>query len=194
MHGIITDTNGFIYAEPEDFHAAAFLSKFRDAELLEQIMSQSRSKRVMEIIYHALGNRIVAENFSISGIGYLRADDRDAIPQAADFLVTEENVHTAIVYGIVQGENWEESVVGSIRTSKLTLDPDEFIKETLGKDARGHYFGGGKYSAGGFQIPIGFLSGGNSEEYLSLKWKAYDTQIKQRIFSKLGVEQEDSNK
>ncbi len=194
MHGVITDTNGFIYAGPEDFHAAAFLSKFRDAELLEQIMSQSRSKRVMEIIYHALGNRIVAENFSISGIGYLRADDRDAIPQAADFLVTEENVHTAIVYGIVQGENWEESVVGSMRTSKLTLDPDEFIKETLGKDASGHYFGGGKYSAGGFQIPIGFLSGGNSEEYLSLKWEAYDTQIKQRIFSKLGVEQEDSNK
>jgi nanoRNase/pAp phosphatase (c-di-AMP/oligoRNAs hydrolase) len=188
MHGIITDTGGFIHAGPEDFHAAAYLSQFRDAELLDQIMSQSRTKKTMEIIHRALGNRLTVENITVSGIGYLRAEDRDAIPQAADFLLTEENVHTAIVYGIVAGDDRSESVVGSMRTTKVTLDSDQFIKETFGKDAAGHYFGGGKHVAGGFAIPVGFLSGGDGEEYREVKWKSFDTRIKHKIFAKIGVE------
>jgi nanoRNase/pAp phosphatase (c-di-AMP/oligoRNAs hydrolase) len=189
-HGIITDTNGFIRATPEDFHAAAYLSRFRDAELLEQIMNQARSKHTMSIIQKALQSRITTENFSIAGIGYLRDEDRDAIPQAADFLLTEENMHTAIVYGIVSGAEEEEVIVGSMRTVKITLDPDEFIKEALGKNAKGTFYGGGKMSAGGFQIPLGFLSNGEGEEYRDQKWRAFDTRIKQKVFEKLGVKVE----
>lgn len=189
MHGIITDTGGFIRASPEDFYAAAFLSRFRDAELLAQIMSQARSKQTMEIIRQALGDRVIVESFSIAGIGYLRAEDRDVIPQAADFLLTEENVHTAIVYGIVTGDDQEETLIGSMRTSKITIDPDEFIKEVFGKSAIGHYFGGGKLTAGGFAIPIGFLSGRHGDEYEELKWQVYDAQIKQKIFTKIGMEE-----
>ena len=188
-HGILTDTVGFVRARREDFHAAAFLSSFRDADLLEQIMTQARSRQTMEIIHQDLENRQTTENFSLAGIGYLRAEDRDAIPQAADFLLTEENVHTAIVYGIVTGEEWDETLVGSMRTSKLTMVPDEFIKDVFGKDAAGHYFGGGKLSAGGFEIPIGFLAGGHDDDYEDFKWKAYDKQIKQRVFPKIGIDQ-----
>ncbi len=188
MHGIMTDTGNFIRANAEDFHAAGYLSQFRDAGLLQQIISQSRSKAAMEIIRQSLGNRVIVEGFSIAGIGYLRAEDRDTIPQAADFLLTEENVHTAIVYGIVTGDDeQDETLVGSMRTSKITIDPDEFIKEVFGKNAAGHYFGGGKPSAGGFEIPIGFLSGEYSEEYRELKWQVFDGQIKQKLFDKIGV-------
>jgi nanoRNase/pAp phosphatase (c-di-AMP/oligoRNAs hydrolase) len=188
MHGIMTDTNHFIKANDEDFNAAAFLSRFRDAGLLQQIMSQAHSKQVMEIIRQALGNRVTVENYSIAGIGYLRSEDRDAIPQAADFLLTEENVHTAIVYGIIRTEDpKEEALVGSLRTSKITLDPDDFIKDVLGKNEAGRYFGGGKELAGGFEVPIGFLSGDVSEEFSTLKWGVYDEQVKQKIFAKIGV-------
>jgi len=188
MHGIMTDTGNFIKAKAEDFYAAAFLSEFGDPELLGQIMSQSRSKQVMEIIRRALGGRVVAQSYSIASIGYLRAEDRDAIPQAADFLLTEENVHTAIVYGIVTDEEGKESLIGSLRTSKITIDPDTFIKETFGRDLTGNYFGGGKMSAGAFEIPIGFLSGSFNEEYRNLKWQVYDLQMKQKIFAKTGIE------
>lgn len=188
-HGITTDTAGFVRATPKDFHAAAFLSGFRDADLLEQIINQARSKQTMEIIHRALGNRQIVDNLSIAGIGYLRVEDRDAIPQAADFLVTEDNVHTAIVYGIVTGENSGETLTGSMRTTKITVDPDEFIKDTFDKDTAGNYFGGGKRSAGGFQIPVGFLAGGHGQDYEDLKWKTYDLQIKQRIFEKYGIEE-----
>jgi nanoRNase/pAp phosphatase (c-di-AMP/oligoRNAs hydrolase) len=187
-HGLITDTGGFIRASAEDFRAAAFLSQFRDADLLGQIMSQARSKQTMDIIRRALGNRLIVENFSVAGIGYLRAEDRDAIPQAADFLLTEENVHTAIVYGIVAGDDHQETVVGSMRTSKITLAPDDFLKEVLGKNAADQYYGGGKASAGGFEIPIGFLSGNHSEEHRDLKWQVYEAQIKHKLLAKIGVE------
>ena len=183
MHGIRSDTNRLMQAQEEDFLAAGYLSRFYDAQLLSAILLSARSRRVMDVIERSLRNRMSKNNFSIAGVGYLRYDDRDAIPQAADFLVTEEDIHTALVYGIVHDEDEEiELVIGSLRTTKLTLDPDEFIKEAFGKDAQGRFFGGGRYMAGGFEVPMGFLSGFNdNSDYARLKWEVYDTQIKQKL-------------
>jgi len=190
MHGLMTDTHQFIRASEEDYEAATFLVRFYDAGALLDIMTQSRPKQVMDLIQRALQNRILRESYSIAGIGYVRAEDRDAIPQAADFLLTEENVHTAIVYGIVvsdrAGERYE-SLVGSLRTVKLRIDPDAFIKEALGRNEAGQFYGGGKAEAGGFDIPVGFLIGGQ-EEFQNLKWQVFDAQIKQRLFAKIGID------
>ncbi|MDJ0555380.1 MAG: bifunctional oligoribonuclease/PAP phosphatase NrnA [Microcoleaceae cyanobacterium MO_207.B10] len=184
MHGLRSDTNQLRQATDEDFLAAAYLSRFYDSSLLDAVLQSSRSKRVMDIIERALSHRWIDNNFSISGVGYLRALDRDAIPQAADFLLTEENVHTAVVYGIVHDKQEElEVVIGSLRTNKITLDPDEFIKEAFGMDAQGRFFGGGRSQAGGFEIPIGFLSGFNdNSEYSQKKWDVFNAQIKQKLF------------
>lgn len=183
MHGLRSDTNRLMQAQEDDFLAAAYLSRFYDAQLLNAILQANRSKRVMDVIERSLKNRMVQNNFSIAGVGYLRYDDRDAIPQAADFLVTEENVHTAVVYGIVHDEDEElEVVIGSLRTTKLTLDPDEFIKEAFGQDSQGRFFGGGRTGAGGFEVPIGFLSGYiETSEYAKKKWEVFDSQIKQKL-------------
>ena len=183
MHGLRSDTNGLMQAQEDDCLAAGYLSRFYDYQLLKAILLTNRSKRVMDVIERSLKNRTVQNNFSIAGVGYLRYDDRDAIPQAADFLVTEENVHTAVVYGIVHDEDEElEVVIGSLRTTKITLDPDEFIKEAFGQDSQGRFFGGGRTGAGGFEIPMGFLSGSNENSaYAKLKWEVFDAQIKQKL-------------
>jgi nanoRNase/pAp phosphatase (c-di-AMP/oligoRNAs hydrolase) len=183
MHGLRSDTNQLMQAQDKDFMAAAYLSRYYDAQLLNSVLQSSRSRRVMDVIERSLKNRIIKNNFTIAGVGYLRYDDRDAIPQAADFLVTEENVHTAVVYGVVHDEsNDVELVIGSLRTTKITLDPDEFIKEAFGQDGQGRFFGGGRYMAGGFEIPVGFLGGFNDNaEYARLKWEVFDTQIKQKL-------------
>ena len=183
MHGVRSDTNKLMQAQEEDFRAAGYLSRYYDAQLLNAVLQSARSRRVMDVIERALRFRMSKNSFSISGVGYLRYDDRDAIPQAADFLVTEEDIHTALVYGIVHDEDDEiEVVIGSLRTTKLTLDPDEFIKEAFGKDAQGRYFGGGRDLAGGFEIPMGFLGGFNdNSDYTKLKWEVFDTQIKQKL-------------
>jgi nanoRNase/pAp phosphatase (c-di-AMP/oligoRNAs hydrolase) len=187
MHGIRSETNELIRAKEDEFLAAAFLSFFYDPALLSEILRQQRSSRVMDVIKKALENRTVLSNVSVSGIGYLRAEDRDAIPQGADFLLTEENVHTAIVFGIII-DGSREVLNGSMRTLKLTVDPDEFLKETFGKDERGIFFGGGRQHAGGFEIPIGFLSGSSEDEFAKLKWQVYDQQVRHKIFSKIGAE------
>jgi nanoRNase/pAp phosphatase (c-di-AMP/oligoRNAs hydrolase) len=195
MHGILTDTTNLAYAGEDDFKAAGYLGRFRDADLLHQILSQARSKQTMEIIRRALGNRTIAQSFSLAGIGYVRAEDRDAIPQAADFLLSEENVHTAIVYGLVTSDKQQETIIGSMRTSNITIAPDEFLKDVLGKQDNDRYYCGGKAAAGGFEIPVGFLSGDHSgmdsEEYRKMKWQVYDSQIKQKFLAKIGVEEQE---
>ena len=191
MHGLRSDTNRLMQAQEEDFLAAAYISRFYDTQLLNAVLQSARSRPVMDVIERSLKNRTVQNSFSIAGVGFLRYDDRDAIPQAADFLVTEDNVHTAVVYGIVHDEDEEvEIVVGSLRTNKITLDPDEFLKEAFGQDAQGRFFGGGRSQAGGFEIPIRFLSGfAENNEYAKLKWSIYDTQVKQKLLRLINPEQ-----
>jgi nanoRNase/pAp phosphatase (c-di-AMP/oligoRNAs hydrolase) len=190
VHALRSETNGFIRAGPEEYAAGAFLSRFADQPLLESILRVQRSRGTMDVIRIALTDRLVVGGFSIAGVGYLRHADRDAIPQATDFLQTEENVHTAIVYGILQGEGDREVIVGSVRTSKVTLDVDQFLKTALGSDARGRYYGGGRSRAGGFEIPVGFLEGTTDTDQLRLKWEAFDQQIRGKLLRAAGIDAE----
>ncbi|MBF0461779.1 MAG: bifunctional oligoribonuclease/PAP phosphatase NrnA [Magnetococcales bacterium] len=186
MHGIISETGALIEAQAQDFTAAAYLQPFCDRELLNEILHQQRSHKVMEVISLALENRVIRSGYCISGVGYLRAADRDALPQAADFLLTEEMVHTVIVFGIVQGDR--EEIHGSLRTIRLTLSPDQFLKEALGKMASGSHYGGGKARAGGFEIPLGFLAGQDDPELSKLKWDTFNSKIQKKFFTKIGAE------
>ncbi len=187
VHGLRTETGGLVRAGADELLAAAYLSRLMDPELLETIMRVQRSRGTMDVIETALSNRLVKGGFSLAGVGYLRHADRDAVPQAADFLITEENVHTAICYGIVQGEGERELVVGSVRTSKVTLDVDQFLKSALGSDFRGRHYGGGREGAGGFEIPVGFLEGTNDSDHMRLKWDTFERQIRTKLLKAAGL-------
>ena len=187
MHGIRSETGGFVRAGRDDFQAAAYLAELVDQETLAAILSNQRSRQAMDVIQAALASRVVRDNYSVAGVGYLRFGDRDAIPQAADFLLTEENVHTAIVYGLII-EGGREMIAGSLRTKKATLNPDAFLKEALGGPEAGRYYGGGRREAGGFEIAIGFLAGNYDDDFMEWKWRLYDEQIKRKLWSRLGVE------
>jgi nanoRNase/pAp phosphatase (c-di-AMP/oligoRNAs hydrolase) len=193
MHALRSETNGMVRAGAEEYAAAAFLSRFQDPRLLESILHVQRSRGTMEVIRIALTDRQVLGGYSIAGVGYLRHADRDAIPQATDFLLTEENVNTAIVYGILMGEGERESVVGSVRTQRLTMDVDQFLKSALGSDGRGRYYGGGRSRAGGFEIPVGFLEGTLDPEQMRLKWEAFNHQIRLRLLRAAGLESEEES-
>ena len=191
MHALRSETNGFIRAGPEEYAAGAFLSRFQDPQLVEKILHVQRSRGTMEVIRVALTERFTAGGYSIAGVGYLRPADRDAIPQATDFLLTEENVSTAIVYGILAGEGEREVVVGSVRTARLTMDVDQFLKAALGTDGRGRYYGGGRSRAGGFEIPIGFLEGATEADQMKQKWETFNVAIRQKLLRAAGLEDVD---
>jgi nanoRNase/pAp phosphatase (c-di-AMP/oligoRNAs hydrolase) len=187
VHGLRTETGGLVRAGADELLAAAYLSRLMDPELLESVMAVQRSRGTMDVIETALSGRQVKGGYSLAGVGYVRHADRDAIPQAADFLITEENVHTAICYGIVQGDGERELVVGSVRTSKVTMDVDQFLKTALGSDFRGRHYGGGREGAGGFEIPVGFLEGVQDAEHMQLKWDTFNRQIMTKLLNAAGI-------
>jgi nanoRNase/pAp phosphatase (c-di-AMP/oligoRNAs hydrolase) len=188
MHGIHSETDGFVYAAEPEYRAAAYLSHFVDGELLERILCVEKSHGTMTAIQAALAARTLHGGLSIAGAGYVRWADRDAIPQAADFLLTEEDVHTVVIYGILTGEDGREVVSGSLRTNKATLGVDAFLKQALGTDIQGRPYGGGRSRAGGFEIPIRFLAGGEDDpENRHMKWKLYDRQIRRKLLEAAGL-------
>jgi len=192
MHGLHSETDGFVRAGSAEYNAAAFLRPFMDADLLERVLCIKRSQGTMNVIQRALANRTIRGGVSVTGVGYVRWSDRDAIPQAADFVLTEENVNTVIVYGMLWGEGGREVVSGSLRTTNATLGVDGFLKRALGKDGRGNAYGGGRARAGGFEIDTGFLEGESSDrEQRRMKWDLYDQQIRRKIFRAAGLESEE---
>jgi nanoRNase/pAp phosphatase (c-di-AMP/oligoRNAs hydrolase) len=91
--------------------------------------------------------------WAFAGVGQVRAQDRDAIGQAADFLVRRDGIRTVVTYGIVDG--W---IDGSLRTTDPSLDPAVWLREAFGVGPLGLPYGGGRRGKGGFQIPLGPLS------------------------------------
>ena len=193
MHGLQSETSGFVHAGRAEFAAAGFLCGFVDSDLLERVLCVQKSRGTMDVIQTALAERVIRGGFSIAGVGYVRYGDRDAIPQASDFLLTEENVHSAVVYGIIRGEDGRELVTGSLRTTNATLGVDGFLKKALGRDARGRPHGGGRSRAGGFEIDLGFLATGELDEAeTEAKWSLFDNQIRRRLFLAAGLAEDRS--
>jgi nanoRNase/pAp phosphatase (c-di-AMP/oligoRNAs hydrolase) len=189
MHGLHSETDGFVRARPPEYQAAAYLSRFMDPDLLERVLCVQKSHAALRVIEAALHERTVANGYSIAGVGYVRRADRDAIPQAADFLLAEENVHTAIVYGLLNDESRREVISGSLRTSRSTLRVDRFLKDALGEDVRGRPYGGGRSRAGGFEIDCGFLAGDEEDrEQRRMKWQLFDRRLRRKLFHAAGVE------
>src|SRR5215210_3126552 len=188
MHGLHSETDGFVRARPPEYQAAAYLSRFTDSDLLDKVLCVQKSHATLNVIEQALACRTVRNGFSIAGVGYLRLADRDAIPQAADFLLTEENVHTVIVFGLL-GDEKREAISGSLRTLKSTLRVDRFLKDALGDDLRGRPYGGGRSRAGGFEIDCGFLAGDEEDpQQRKLKWQLYDRRLRRMLFRAAGVD------
>lgn len=189
LHGLHSETHRFVQAARPEFEAAAFLCEFADPELLERVLCVQKSRGTMDTIQAALGRRVIRGGLSLAGVGYLRWADRDAIPQAADFLLEEENVHTAVVYGMASSREDRQSIIGSLRTNNATLGVDAFLKQALGKDVAGRYYGGGRTRAGGFEIDLGFLAGnGVDPAEREAKWSLFDRQIRRRFFEAAGLD------
>lgn len=192
LHGLHSETGHFVRASPPEYEAAAFLSRFADPEVLERILGVRRSHGTMDVIQIALARRLLRGGFSLAGVGYVRWEDRDAIPQAADFLLTEENVHTAVVWGIVEDGDGREVVAGSLRTTSDVLGVDAFLKRALGRDATGRAYGGGRYRSGGFEIDVGFLADPEAApEEREAKWALYDRLLRRRLLRAAGLDDED---
>lgn len=101
LFAIRRETLGFLRgATREEYDAAGWLHEHADNALVRTLSSLSITGATVDAIAEAITNQVVRGSVLISGIG--RTRERDALPQAADYLATLEGVETAIVFGIVK--------------------------------------------------------------------------------------------
>ena len=156
MHGIRSDTGRFATATRAEYEAGAFILPCVDSKVISLIERKVLSPAMLDMFERALRNRRVHDNFILADVGFVRAADRDGIPQVAEFLLAREGTDTVLVFGIVE----EKTIDGSLRTNSETINPDEFLKGFLGASPEnGQFYGGGNIrDRVGFQIALGFIS------------------------------------
>jgi len=134
LYGIRTDTKEFKRnVTSQDLNYAGFLLPLTDADLLDKIMSPSMSQETLDVIGTAITRRKIQSGYLFANVGYVM--NRDALPQAADLLITLEGVNTALVYGIT-----ENAIVISARNRDIRLHIGNALSEAFGEmgDAGGH--------------------------------------------------------
>ncbi|MEM2907700.1 MAG: DHH family phosphoesterase [Candidatus Hadarchaeales archaeon] len=132
--GILTDTMNFTRgATPLDFDAFEYLRKFMNTDQLIKLQSPAISPDTLDVLARAIKASKLKGGYLISNVGFIK--DKDAIAQAADFLLQREGAMTVLVYGI-----GEQAVYVSARTSDIRLHLGRTLKEIFGDigSAGGH--------------------------------------------------------
>ena len=154
LFAIRRETLGFLRGvTTAEYAAATALHDAVDPELLRQLSSPSVSSATVDAIADAIEHRVVRGSVLLSHVG--RTSERDAIPQAADYLATLEGVETAIVFGIVDDD---------ITLSGRSTDTRVHIGDTLHDAFEDVGSAGGHREMGGGEIPLGLFADYTSDD------------------------------
>lgn len=176
LYGIRTDTQGFKRnTHSADLTAAAFLYPLADHELLGKIESPSMSAETLTVLGEAIRNRKIQGSYLISNVGFIR--DRDALPQAAEYLLNLEGVTTVIVFGLT-----EDNIHLSGRSKDIRLNLGASIHESFGDIGSA----GGHANMAAAKIPLGVFSGIKDKQTLL---KLAEEAVMKRFLSVVGVEE-----
>lgn len=144
VFAILTDTMNFTRGATHlDFKTLEYLLPLISNELLQKFQSPPLSADTLEVIRKAIRSSRVKGGYLISNVGEVK--DRDAIAQAADYLLRREGALTTLIYGI-EGD----SVYISGRTTDVRLHIGKLMKE-LYEDIGS---AGGHPTSGGGRIPL----------------------------------------
>ena len=134
-------------ATTAEYDAAGFLHTRADLELLQTLSTPSVSGATLDAIATAITNRTTMSAVLISHVG--RTTERDAVPQAADYLATLEGVETAVVFGVV-----ERSIQLSARSPDPRVHVGNLLRETFADVGSA----GGHHDVAGGEIPLGLFA------------------------------------
>ena len=140
-----------------EYAAAGFLHDHADLDLLQTLSTPSVSGATLDAIATAITNRTTTSAVLISHVG--RTSERDAVPQAADYLATLEGVETVIVFGLV-GK--------SIHLSARAPDPRVHVGDLLQKTFDDVGSAGGHHDVAGGEIPLGLFADFTSDDDILL--------------------------
>ncbi|MGM0717845.1 MAG: DHH family phosphoesterase [Halobacteriota archaeon] len=148
LFAIRSETLGFLRgATRAEYDAAGFLHDHMDQGLLRQISSPSVTGETLDAIATAIDNRMTKGAVLISHVG--RTTERDALPQAADYLATLEGVDTTVVFGIIHD---------AIHLSARSPDPRIHVGDVLREAFEDVGSAGGHHDVAGGEIPLGIFA------------------------------------
>jgi nanoRNase/pAp phosphatase (c-di-AMP/oligoRNAs hydrolase) len=182
-YGIRSDTDDLLRASQADVYALGHLMPFVDADILASLSHYAIPGAAMNIMRRALEAMQIEGTWAFAGVGHVRPQDRDAIGQAADFLVRRDGIRTALTFGVVDG--W---IDGSLRSTDPSLDPATWLRDAFGMGPLGLPYGGGRRGKGGFQIPLGPLASCPNHRAL---WRVVQEMVEDTIRRRIGGGQEE---
>jgi nanoRNase/pAp phosphatase (c-di-AMP/oligoRNAs hydrolase) len=154
LFAIRSDTLDFLRgATSEEYDAAGHLHEYADQEMLRQLSTPSITGGTLDAISAAIDNRQTTEAVLISHVG--RTTERDALPQAVDYLVRLEGVQTAIVFGIVDD---------AVQISARSPDPRVHAGNVLNEAFEDVGSAGGHHDVAGGEIPLGIVADFTSDD------------------------------
>ena len=176
LYGIKVDTDDFRRnTDPADLIAAAYLSPLANHDILSRIETPSRSIEEIEILGDAIKNREINGSYLLSNVGPIH--NRDALAQAADYLLTLEGITTTIVFGL-----GEDHIYISGRSRDVRINIGKVMQDAFGAEK-----GGGHAMLAGAQIPLGVLGGTKDKQTLM---KLAEEVVVKRLLSVIGIQKE----
>ncbi len=136
-----------------EYEAAAYLHEYSESAMVRQLSTPAVSSATIDTISHAIENRRVTGSVLISQVG--RTSERDALPQAADYLMNLEGIETTVVFGLV-----ENTIQISARTTDSRVHMGSVLHDAF--DDVGSA-GGHREMAGG-TIGLGIFSGYTTDD------------------------------
>jgi nanoRNase/pAp phosphatase (c-di-AMP/oligoRNAs hydrolase) len=152
LYGIYTDTDKYSHAGRLDYEALDYLSAFSDHEAFNKISTTPLSKETLDLLKIAIRGKVPYKDWLITGVGYVRADNRDSIAVVADFLLKREKYQTVIVFAAIENEDRSRLTLdASLRSSSDNLNLNDVIKAITAE-------GGARKFKGAYQINMDYFS------------------------------------
>ena len=157
-----------------EYEAALYLYPDVDMELLERLYGSAFSPATLDAIGEAIRHREVRGSTLVSGIG--RTTERDALPQAADYMLNLEGVHTVLVFGIVDD---------TIRMSARSIDPRINVGASLREAFGSIGHAGGHQDMAGAQIPLGIFADEGDDDVALTEF--VERRVRRRFFASMNL-------
>lgn len=172
LYGIQSDTKHLTSGcHHADFAASAYLYRGVDEDRLQRIANPQVSAEVLEVKARAISSRDVRGSFAVSDVGEI--GDADAVPQAADELMSLEGVTAVVVYGERDGT---VHFSGRSRDDRVHMGRalENALASIQGATAGGHA------RMGGGQVPVRQIAGPYGAESSAGLWSR--TELSDRLF------------
>lgn len=181
LFAIRRETLDFIRNVTEtEYLAAYYLHPVVDADLLRKMDDPPLSEITLDAIGTAIQTRTAQSAYLVANVG--RTTERDALPQAADYLLNLEGVETVLVFGI-NGSDIEVSA----RSTDSRVDLGSLLEDVFGDLGEA----GGHDNMAAAKIPMGLYAdacnGDREEDLLQIT----EDLIERRFFEYAGYDDTD---